>query len=105
MVYVVRERDSRPTEYIISVTTKESAERMAEYFQMLDRASGEYGKDKYEVWKRDYCFADYSDRCGHCNACICMLEDPAKDCPVSKKRSVLAAGGECADQPALAPGA
>ena len=105
MVWIVQDKDEGEFDYIVSCTSEEDAWEQVRFLEAVDREEGTYQKDRYQVSEHGFCCNDFSEKCGYCRSCICMLVHPDADCPLVKQRSRLQEAGEYADQPALQPGA
>ena len=104
-VYIIQEKYMDPLVYIVSAGSMRDAVRLRLELEDIDRMDNAWEPDKYRISKREYCYSDYSMKCGACHKGICMLENPDKDCPARKQKLKEAgqAAGSYADQPVLAP--
>lgn len=96
MLFTVQDKREDPLHYVASFTTKPAAQKLISELEDQDRKDGVYVPDNYIIKRRGLCYSDLSRTCGNCTNCICMLDDPAKDCPKVLKRADAAAdsGGE-----------
>ena len=80
-VYVIQDKYHDPLTYIVSAGSMRSAVQLRLELEDIDRSDNVYEPDKYRIEKREYCYSDYSGKCGAGYKGVCMLPDPEKDCP------------------------
>lgn len=85
-VYIVQDKYEDPLEYVSSHPTAAMAFGAAWQYEEFDREDGVYEHDKYTVSQHEYCFHTFSEECGHCTKCVCMLEHPDRDCPLIRQQ-------------------
>lgn len=102
-VYVIQDKYQDPLTYIVSAGSMRPAVQIRLELEDIDRLDNVYEPDRYRIAKREYCYSDYSEKCGAGYKGICMLPDPEKDCPALRQKLKEAgqAAGRYADQPVL----
>ena len=102
--YIIQDKHDDPGRYIASLPTFGEAVLLTDFFEGLDRSDGTYDPDRYLISKREYCYSDFADRCGHCHKGICLLERPDTECPKATKiKAGMKAAADRADQQSLMP--
>lgn len=92
--FIIQDKYEDEMEYIVSAGSFHMAAALVAGLEAQDYRDRIYEADRYTIREREYCYHDFSSRCGNANNCICMLESPALDCPLNKRmqEKILAAG-------------
>ena len=91
--FIIQDTYLDKMDYVASRGSFEDALRETWILEEIDRSDGVFDPDKYVISSREYCYSEHSKKCGNCNHGICMLERPAVECPVIKKKQAAGRAG------------
>lgn len=84
-LYTIQDPNEDKLHYIATATTAQMASELAKEFHEQDMAAGQE-ESKYIIKRRYLCYADVSATCGFCNNCVCMADEPEKQCPAKGRK-------------------
>lgn len=102
MLYIIQDKREADNSLVVTATTSKMAKEIIRELEEIDRKDGVYEPNMYIARRRGICYNQASQWCGNCVKSICMLENPEKDCPKSRRKAA-GGGGEDAGQQILAP--